>query len=1037
MEAAKAMLDIDEVEKEEEMAAAQARANVLQAELQHISFEDIEEELSQLESNNQMEEVQGAPQDAVPSQRMAEVLNELPKMEPSQRVENYLNNAVEVPMSTLNPGARSYEPNHMQEYIRILARQRLPLQEPDIYSGDPIMFLPWKRSFEAMVKTACVDTVEKLSFLCKYTTGEAKVLVDRFRLRHVEDVDKAYHEAWTELEDRFGNQTLISAEIILRLTKYRRFKAGDLTALQELADLCGDAVAQMQELPHLITLNTPHGIKPIVEKLPHFIINKWREKVAKHKRKMKTFPNFSIFTEFLSEMAHIQRDPDVPRGTVDEVKTDTPGNYRTQTGYRPKTTQRSTVNVRMTEVNKSEGMCPLHNGQHPLVDCRNFLAKTYAAKKSFLKENQVCFRCLSSTSHMARNCDRNVRCGECGSDRHPTVFHGDRLQKANGGEQVKAEQKANGGEQVKMEQKAKGEKANGGEQGTESQKTKERDKVVSTTCTDVCGGIGLSRSCAKICLAKIHLEDHPNTFIKTYIILDDQSNRSLAKSEVFDLFNINARLTSYTLKTCSGAAEVQGRKLEKLIIESMDGKTRIAAPSLLECNDIPGNKAEIPTPETASNFPHLKDIADKIPPLDENANITILLGRDAAQAHKVREVRNGPNHSPWGQRLDLGWMVIGDVCLGGAHQKNVVTANRNHIKVLRNGRPSAMFTTCKGMISAKEITLQRSCDVLGGNVFQQKEDDEQYGMSREDVEFVQLMGKEMKRGEQGNWIAPLPFREERKRLPNNKQQAMNRMQSLIRTLDKKPEMKAHYLAFLEKVFSKQHAELVEDDSHDEECWYLPHFGVYHPQKPGKIRVVFDSSAQFQDTSLNNVLMSGPDLVNGLLGVLIRFRQDPVAFVADIEQMFYSFQVVEEHRDFLRFLWFEDNDPSKVLRTYRMKVHIFGNKPSPAVATLGLRKTAQEGESEFGADAREFVEKNFYVDDGLKSLATSDEAIDLLKRTQAMLATANLRLHKIVSNDAKVIAAFSPQDVASNMCNLDLGSDAPLTQRSLGVLWDVK
>ncbi|XP_071950734.1 uncharacterized protein [Antedon mediterranea] len=566
---------------------------------------------------------------------------------------------------------------------------------------------------------------------------------------------------------------------------------------------------------------------------------------------MKTFPNFSIFTEFLSEMAHIQRDPDVPRGTVDEVKTDTPGNYRTQTGYRPKATQRSTVNVRMTEVNKSEGMCPLHNGQHPLVDCRNFLAKTYAAKKSFLKENQVCFRCLSSTSHMARNCDRNFRCGECGSDRHPTAFHGDRPQKANGGEQVKAEQKANGGEQANVEQnKAKGEeqmevqqKENVGEQGKESLKAKDKNKVVSTTGTDVCGGIGLSRSCAKICLAKIYLEDNPNTFIKTYIILDDQSNRSLAKSEVFDLFNINARLTSYTLKTCSGAAEVQGRKLEKLIIESMDGKTRIAAPLLLECNDIPGNKAEIPTPETASNFPHLKDIADKIPPLDENANITILLGRDAAQAHKVREVRNGPNNSPWGQRLDLGWMVIGDVCLGGAHQKNVVTTNRNHIKVLRNGRPSAMFTTCKGMISAKEITLQRSCDVLGGNVFQQKEDDEQYGMSRENVEFVQLMGKEMKRGEQGNWIAPLPFREERKRLPNNKQQALNRMQSLIRTLDKKPEMKAHYLAFMEKVFSKQHAELVEDESHDEECWYLPHFGVYHPQKPGKIRVLFDSSAQ--------------------------------------------------------------------------------------------------------------------------------------------------------------------------------------------------
>ena len=221
------------------------------------------------------------------------------------------------------------------------------------------------------------------------------------------------------------------------------------------------------------------------------------------------------------------------------------------------------------------------------------------------------------------------------------------------------------------------------------------------------------------------------------------------------------------------------------------------------------------------------------------------------------------------------------------------------------------------------------------------------------------------------------------------------------------------------------------------CWYLPHFGVYHPQKPNKIRVVFDSAAETNGVSLNKLLLSGPDLTNSLIGVLLRLRQNPTAFIADIEQMFHSFIVKEKHRDYLRFLWYEDNDPVGKVIEYRMKVHLFGNTSSPAVAPLGLRKTAQVGENQFGSDARKIVERNFYVDDGLKSLPGREESIDLLQRRQAMLATANLRLHKIASNDAEVTQAFPSEDRATELCDLDLNKERKPVQRSLGVYWDLE
>lgn len=62
------------------------------------------------------------------------------------------------------------------------------------------------------------------------------------------------------------------------------------------------------------------------------------------------------------------------------------------------------------------------------------------------------------------------------------------------------------------------------------------------------------------------------------------------------------------------------------------------------------------------------------------------------------------------------------------------------------------------------------------------------------------------------------------------------------------------------------------------------------KKTGQIQVVFDSSAQFDGVSLNEVLLTGSDLNNSLLGVFIRFRKDPVAITADIKQMFHCFLV---------------------------------------------------------------------------------------------------------------------------------------------------
>lgn len=215
---------------------------------------------------------------------------------------------------------------------------------------------------------------------------------------------------------------------------------------------------------------------------------------------------------------------------------------------------------------------------------------------------------------------------------------------------------------------------------------------------------------------------------------------------------------------------------------------------------------------------------------------------------------------------------------------------------------------------------------------------------------------------------------------------------------------------MQHVLDNNHAELAPPLIQGTECWYLPTFEVYHPRKPDQIRVVFDSSAQYKGISLNKVLLTGPNLNNSLLGVLMRFRKEQVAVTADIEQMFYSFVVREDHRDFLRFLWYRDNNPSKDVVEYRMRVHVFGNSPSPAVATYLLRRAAEKGEKQHGPDTKRFVEREFYVDDGLVSLPTEEEAISLIKRTEASLSESNIRQDSIKQHEcAESISSRRPRE----------------------------
>lgn len=77
----------------------------------------------------------------------------------------------------------------------------------------------------------------------------------------------------------------------------------------------------------------------------------------------------------------------------------------------------------------------------------------------------------------------------------------------------------------------------------------------------------------------------------------------------------------------------------------------------------------------------------------------------------------------------------------------------------------------------------------------------------------------------------------------------------------------------------------------------------------------------------------------------------------------------------------------------------------------------------GSDVKEYIYKNFYVDDALSSHRSAEEATALLKKAMKSLQEeGNLRLHKLCSNSGEVLAAFHKDDLAKDLTELDFDYD---------------
>ncbi|XP_026063123.1 uncharacterized protein LOC113046525 [Carassius auratus] len=255
----------------------------------------------------------------------------------------------------------------------------------------------------------------------------------------------------------------------------------------------------------------------------------------------------------------------------------------------------------------------------------------------------------------------------------------------------------------------------------------------------------------------------------------------------------------------------------------------------------------------------------------------------------------------------------------------------------------------------------------------------------------------------GRYEVELPWRPDKPELPDNYRIARKRFEGLKRKLQSDVVMCHRYNEVVNDYLEQG---IVEDAVEEESSpttvkYYMPHHAVLREDKvTTKLRVVFDASSHDTDSpSLNDCLLTGPNLNPDLLSILIKFRLHAIAFTADIKKAFLQISLAEKDRDAVRFLWL-DALPHEVrgekLRVLRMTRVVFGVSPSPFLLAATVRKHLKKYEAQL-PEVVKIIKESLYVDDFISSASDVENAFSITANAKQIMSTASMDLCKWTTN----------------------------------------
>ncbi|XP_058443065.1 uncharacterized protein LOC131425280 [Malaya genurostris] len=847
---------------------------------------------------------------------------------------------------------------------------RLPQINLPEFDGNYEKWLPFHDTFRALIDSSPqLSNIQKFHYLRASLKGDALRLVDSFPMS-----DANYRVAWDGLVSRFSNRYLLKKRHLNALFEYPRMKKASAAGIHDLID-CFERNTQI--LDQLGETTSGWGAM-----LTHLMVSKLSETIQVQSEEhvsQKDEPSFKMLVTFLKTQTRILDAVFVDQRIFSTSVTSS------AVGSKSHPTKLSVNSATET----SGPNCIACSEQHFLSRCPSFNKLPVDKRLQLTNSKRLCSNCLGR-NHLARDCPSKYRCRTC-SKKHHTLLHpgfpgsGSTATSTSSQDDNSASPSTSG-------------------------VTPNSGGMVSSSVATISSNMAMGGSKSHVFLltAVLEMKDYCGRIHHARALLDSGSQENLMSERFCQLLKLPRRNKRVEIV---GIGQARRRTAYEV---STNIASRIRDFSILMdflvLGQVTDNQPSTSLPLETWKPPQDMVLAD--PGFYASGPIDLVLGSqffyDFHLLHGGRfQIRKINDDLPVFVNTVFGWVAAGEANLGGNF-----------------GRVSC------------NLALADPLDKAIEKFWTIEELSEKPQRSQEEKDCEAHFQHTITRDDTGRYMARYPKRAGfYEMIGDSKETARRRFLQIERRLGKNANLRKHYNAFMQEYIDLGHMKAVgmvdEIPKTEKTVCYLPHHPVFkESSSTTKVRVVFDGSAKTSSNySLNEILLTGPVIQDDLFDLMLRFRKNAVALVADVEKMYRQIRIHQEDTPLQRILWrFDPRDPVQI---YELQTVTYGLAPSSFLATRVLQQLSMDYQAKYSKGSLA-VSEDFYMDDLLSGADTVENARKLRDEVQALLAEGGFQLRKWSSNRSELL-----QDLPSEVLGVadTLRFEPEQKIKTLGVVWD--